>query len=114
MDADAPRARRQRGRKMTSLIKIAAAGLFFRVRRAIRARSGADGHHTGLRWESNGCEGERGEPEAIYNMGLVVNLTERTVSGFERIVAQINKLDAAHISFAGTGNQLIPECRCRN
>jgi hypothetical protein len=99
---------------MTSLIKIAAVVLAFVF--AGQYAQGAEPTVITLACDGKVTDARASEakPEAINNMGLVVNLTERTVSGFERIVAQINKLDAAHISFAGTGNQLIPECRCRN
>lgn len=46
--------------------------------------------------------GDHSEP--VSNMGLVVDLTAGTVSGFSGVVAQINRIDAAGISFSGTGN----------
>jgi len=53
------------------------------------------------------CDGKKtdakspdAKPEAIANMGLVVNLKEKTVSGVAGVIARINKVDAAHISFA--------------
>ena len=42
------------------------------------------------------------KPEPVEKFGLVVNLGERTVSGFAGIVARIAKVDAAHISFGST------------
>src|SRR5262249_40977061 len=48
------------------------------------------------------------EREPVNKMGLVVNLGERTVSGFAGIVAQIAKVDAAGISFGGSGDLSLP------
>jgi hypothetical protein len=60
------------------------------------------------------CDGKvttGSNPETINNMGLVVNLAEQTVYGFVGIVAQIDKVDAAHISFGGTGDLSLPGSR---
>jgi hypothetical protein len=55
------------------------------------------------------CDGKKtdakaseAKPEPVEKIGLVVNLGERTVSGFAGIVARIAKVDAAHISFGST------------
>ncbi len=43
------------------------------------------------------------KPEPITKMGVVVNLTEKTVAGFGGIVARIDKADEVYISFSGQG-----------
>jgi hypothetical protein len=55
------------------------------------------------------CDGKKtdakasdAKPEPVEKLGLVVNLGERTVSGFAGIVARIAKVDAAQISFGST------------
>jgi hypothetical protein len=55
------------------------------------------------------CDGKKtdakasdAKPEPVEKLGLVVNLGERTVSGFAGITARIAKVDAAHISFGST------------
>jgi hypothetical protein len=55
------------------------------------------------------CDGKKtdakasdAKPEPVEKLGLVVNLGERTVSGFAGIIARIAKVDAAHISFGST------------
>ena len=52
------------------------------------------------------CEGKitsalSEKPEPTHNVGLVVNLVEKTVS-FAGYVAPFNKVDAANIYFSGT------------
>jgi hypothetical protein len=44
-----------------------------------------------------------GKPEPIKKMGLVVNLTERTVSSFSGILAHIDSVDATNVLFSGEG-----------
>jgi hypothetical protein len=44
------------------------------------------------------------KPEQLHNVGLVVNLAERTVS-FGGFVAPFNKVDAANIYFHGESQQ---------
>jgi hypothetical protein len=43
------------------------------------------------------------KPQVIGYMGLVVDLTARSVAGFGGIVAHIDRADAAGISFSGHG-----------
>jgi hypothetical protein len=43
------------------------------------------------------------KPERVTKMGLIVNFAERSVSGFN-IVAHIDRVDDASISFGGEGN----------
>jgi hypothetical protein len=49
------------------------------------------------------------KPQPVNKMGLVVNLAERTVSGFQDVVAHIDKIDAADIAFSGTGSLSAPD-----
>jgi hypothetical protein len=55
-----------------------------------------------LRWKKTDAKASDAKPEPVEKIGLVVNLGERTVSGFAGIVARIAKVDAAHISFGST------------
>jgi hypothetical protein len=48
------------------------------------------------------------KPELIYNVGLVVNFVEKTVS-FAGFVAPFVKVDAANISFNGVNNTPLSE-----
>jgi hypothetical protein len=41
------------------------------------------------------------KPVPVSKMGLVVNVPERSVAGFEGLVAHIDKSDASHIWFSG-------------
>jgi hypothetical protein len=54
------------------------------------------------------CEGKMNTGgdhwEPVHNMGIVVDLTARTVSGFGGVVAPVDRVDAASVSFNGTGN----------
>ena len=54
------------------------------------------------------CEGKMNTGgdnwEPVHNMGIVVDLTAGTVSGFGGVVAPVDRLDAASVSFNGTGN----------
>jgi hypothetical protein len=59
-----------------------------------------------LACDGKATTGDKSEP--IDKMGLVVNFTERTVSGFGGIVAPIGMVDAAQISFGGTGDLTLP------
>jgi hypothetical protein len=50
------------------------------------------------------CKGKvtaygNGNPQTITNMVLVVNFAEKTITGFDHIVANIYIMDAAYISF---------------
>jgi hypothetical protein len=47
-------------------------------------------------------------PEPVSNMGIVVNLSARSVAGFGDIVARIYKADDASISFSGEGTMTLP------
>jgi hypothetical protein len=47
-----------------------------------------------------------GKPEPIKKMGLVVNLTERTVSSFSGILAHIDSVDATNVLFNGVRDEL--------
>jgi len=40
----------------------------------------------------------------VHNMGIVIDLASRTVSGFGGVVAPVTRADAASVSFNGTGN----------
>lgn len=44
--------------------------------------------------------------ENVVDLGVVVNLTDKTVAGLGGIVARINRTDAARVFFAGSG--LLP------
>ena len=54
------------------------------------------------------CEGKVNtggdHSEAVHNMGIVVDLTAGTVSGFGGVVVPIARVDAATVSFNGTAN----------
>ncbi|HVZ53076.1 MAG TPA: hypothetical protein VG986_13985 [Pseudolabrys sp.] len=54
------------------------------------------------------ARGSEAKPEPISKMGVVVNLTERTVAGFGGIVAHIDKADAVYVSFSGQGQLTAP------
>jgi hypothetical protein len=49
------------------------------------------------------------KPEAVNKMGLVVDLSAQTVAGFSGIVAHIDYVDAASISFRGIKNLTAPD-----
>ena len=68
----------------------------------MRAGCRDDCHHIDLRWEKTDAKASDAKPEPVEKFGLLVNLGERTVSGFAGIVARIAKVDAAHISFGNT------------
>jgi len=73
----------------------------FGVHVCLRASCRDDCHHIDLRWEKADAKASDAKPEPVEKIGLVVNLGERTVSGFAT-VARIAKVDAAHISFGNT------------
>jgi hypothetical protein len=50
---------------------------------------------------------QTGWSEPVTKMGLVVNLAEGTVSGFTDVVAHIDGVDAATISFSGKGEHTL-------
>jgi hypothetical protein len=49
--------------------------------------------------------GKTGKSERVANLGLVINLAERTVTGFSSdFVAHIDRTDDVSISFSGAGS----------
>jgi hypothetical protein len=59
----------------------------------------------GVMKNARSTDEEKGE--RITNMGLVVDLTKRTVSGLGGVVARINRVDDAGVSFSGEADMML-------
>ena len=63
-----------------------------------------DAHAQVLPFSCNGKMNTGGDhSEPIQNLGIVVDLNASAVSGFGGIVARVNRVDAASVSFEGRG-----------
>lgn len=95
---------------MTNIIKITAMALLPLLPIAWHAAQGAETTVVTLSCDGTitNARASEAKPEPINKMGLVVNLVERTVSGFADIVAHVDKIDTDDISFSSTGNLVAP------